>query len=247
MDKHARRQLRKNAEWTASKLPRVEDACEQTKQCQRGEILTALESHAPCPGFLRCVLAAEDTMFGYKRMVYREQEIEVNPTRDSAHYSWRSRWAFDSRFSEHTILHRVRADVARRGGTGRIVPLDAFLHGNIQDDVRVWVYYDDFYPPEPPVYVPKGPHSIDVRRSVDRLKTQMDFEYLQAESPSFFRTTERTARFRDELQATYPRWRAVLNCKAIKEELMMEAWHPRRVEHILTTYGWEAYDNLLGL
>ena len=92
-----------------------------------------------------------------------------------------------------------------------------------------------------------GKRTIHVKRSIESFKTQMDKDALRQWAPSFFRTTERTARFRDELLGVYPRWRAVLNCKAIKEELMMEAWHPRRVEHILTTYGWEAYDNLLGL
>jgi hypothetical protein len=28
--------------------------------------------------------------------------------------------------------------------------------------------------------------------------------------------------------------------------LMAAVWHPRRVEHILDTYGWDAYENLLG-
>jgi len=27
---------------------------------------------------------------------------------------------------------------------------------------------------------------------------------------------------------------------------MAAVWHPRRVEHILDTYGWDAYENLLG-
>lgn len=61
------------------------------------------------------------------------------------------------------------------------------------------------------------------------------------------RQLERTTAIRDELLHVYPRWRAILNCKVLKEEIMMAAWHPRRVEHILVTYGWDAYDNLLGV
>lgn len=52
---------------------------------------------------------------------------------------------------------------------------------------------------------------------------------------------------RAELLVKTTRLRAIQNCKSIKEELMMNVWHPRRVEHILTTYGWEAYENLLGM
>lgn len=92
-----------------------------------------------------------------------------------------------------------------------------------------------------------GKRTINVKRSIENFKTQMDKDALVRWAPSFFRTTERTALIRDELLGVYPRWRAILNCKALKEEIMMAAWHPRRVEHILTTYGWEAYDNLLGL
>lgn len=51
---------------------------------------------------------------------------------------------------------------------------------------------------------------------------------------------------REELLDKTTRLRAMQNCYLIKEELMMNVWHPRRVEHILTTYGWEAYENLLG-
>ncbi len=47
-------------------------------------------------------------------------------------------------------------------------------------------------------------------------------------------------------QVAARRWRAIHNCRAIKEDLMAAAWHPRRVEHILETYGWDAYNNLLG-
>jgi len=57
----------------------------------------------------------------------------------------------------------------------------------------------------------------------------------------------RANRIRDELLAKTTRFRAIYACRhGFKEELMMAVWHPRRVEKFLNTYGWEAYENLLG-
>jgi hypothetical protein len=74
----------------------------------------------------------------------------------------------------------------------------------------------------------------------------MDIEFIQEHGPSFLRTTERTALFRGELEVAARQSRGVQNCKAIKEELMAAVWHPRRVERLLDTHGWEAYENLIG-
>ncbi len=53
---------------------------------------------------------------------------------------------------------------------------------------------------------------------------------------------------RHELLVKTTRLRAIQNCRnGFKEELMMAVWHPRRVEKLIETYGWEAYDNLLGV
>ena len=53
--------------------------------------------------------------------------------------------------------------------------------------------------------------------------------------------------FREELLQKTARLRTIQDCLLVKEELMMNVWHPRRMEHILETYGWEAYENLLGV
>jgi hypothetical protein len=87
---------------------------------------------------------------------------------------------------------------------------------------------------------------IDVDKSLKKLQHALDAEFVQDHAPSFFRTTERTSLIRDELAVVSRKWRAIHNCKVIKEELMAAVWHPRRVEHILDNYGWDAYNNLIG-
>jgi hypothetical protein len=53
---------------------------------------------------------------------------------------------------------------------------------------------------------------------------------------------------REELIERTNRFRAIQTCRyGFKEELMMKAWHPDRVGKFLETYGWEAFDNLLGV
>lgn len=62
------------------------------------------------------------------------------------------------------------------------------------------------------------------------------------------RHQQRVNIIREELVERTNRFRAIQTCRyGFKEELMMAAWHPRRLERILETYGWEAYDNLLGV
>ena len=57
----------------------------------------------------------------------------------------------------------------------------------------------------------------------------------------------RVCAIQKELLVKTTRLRTIQNCRLIKEELMMNVWHPRRMEHILETYGWEVYENLLGV
>lgn len=52
---------------------------------------------------------------------------------------------------------------------------------------------------------------------------------------------------REELLDKTHRLRTIQNCLLVKEELMMNVWHPRRMEQFLETYGWKAYENLLGV
>ena len=76
-------------------------------------------------------------------------------------------------------------------------------------------------------YVWDATHSnILIDDSLNKLQRELDVECIRFTADSFFRTTERTA--------------------IIKEDLMAAAWHPRRIERLLETHGWEAYENLLG-
>jgi hypothetical protein len=63
--------------------------------------------------------------------------------------------------------------------------------------------------------------------------------------PTLVRHQSRIDTIREELLEKATRLRAVQNCLLIKEELMMNVWHPRRVERILDMGGCELLDNLL--
>lgn len=66
--------------------------------------------------------------------------------------------------------------------------------------------------------------------------------------PTLIRHMDRVDTIREELVARAQRNRVIQDCRmGYKEELMMNVWHPRRVERILNLYGWEALDNLLGV
>ena len=88
---------------------------------------------------------------------------------------------------------------------------------------------------------------IDVEASkaaIRRAKTDAVFIH---EIERLQRQVERTEIIKEELLDVAHKFRTIATCKHIKEELMMAAWHPRRVERILDLYGWEAYENLLGV
>jgi hypothetical protein len=86
----------------------------------------------------------------------------------------------------------------------------------------------------------------DIHREVEIEKTwKQDVRAYQL-AVCLQRHRSRTRAIYEELLVKTDRLRAIQACKLLKEEIMMAAWHPRRVEHILTTYGWEAYENLLG-
>lgn len=68
---------------------------------------------------------------------------------------------------------------------------------------------------------------IDLDATIQHIKDTAYTRFLVEYAPSVQRTIHRV--------------------KTFKEELMMTAWRPRRMEHILDTYGWEVYDNLLGI
>lgn len=65
---------------------------------------------------------------------------------------------------------------------------------------------------------------------------------------TLYRHMARLDTVRDELLLRAQRNRAVQDCRLVwKEEFMMKAWHPDRVGKFLETYGWDAFDNLLGV
>jgi hypothetical protein len=75
-------------------------------------------------------------------------------------------------------------------------------------------------------------------------------EYREAVDLAFtlHRHRQRVDAIRDELTLKTTRFRAIQTCRyGFKEELMMKVWHPDRVGKFLETYGWEAFDNLLGV
>ena len=75
-------------------------------------------------------------------------------------------------------------------------------------------------------------------------------EYREASDLAFtlHRHRQRVDTIRDELTVKTNRLRAIQTCRyGFKEELMMKVWHPDRVGKFLETYGWEAFDNLLGV
>jgi len=75
-------------------------------------------------------------------------------------------------------------------------------------------------------------------------------EFREASDLAFtlHRHRQRVDAIRDELTVKTNRLRAIQTCRyGFKEELMMKVWHPDRVGKFLETYGWEAFDNLLGV
>jgi hypothetical protein len=90
-------------------------------------------------------------------------------------------------------------------------------------------------------------HRIDIRASVEGLKSAKYNRRVYRDGIFLLRQVDRTNIIKDELLNTVSKFNIIRNCKTIKEELMANVWHPRRVEKILETYGWEVYDNLLGV
>jgi len=87
---------------------------------------------------------------------------------------------------------------------------------------------------------------IDVRASIQNGKELIDKRLSMVRAYEFLRTKDRTEKLREELIAECKRLRPILNFKHIKEELMMVAWHPKRIERILELGGWDALDNFAG-
>ena len=86
------------------------------------------------------------------------------------------------------------------------------------------------------------PAEIAARREAKLYRRGLQF------AADLYRHMARLDIVRQELLLRAQRNRAVQDCRLVwKEELMMKAWHPDRVGKFLETYGWEAFDNLLGV
>jgi hypothetical protein len=229
MNRHDVHRLRKDAKWHArTQDPRTPFG--DLLVHQKCQILRELEDYVP--GRYLMSRMKDARVFGEGRIMDyygRPVGVSVNEI-DDEYVSVPDKIRWEVRKSTVSLDERIRYLLA-------IQPL---MSGEF--------FYRHTWDLVPYVWKEKllGHRTIDVRRSIEKLKNKMDIDALLHYAPPFFRAIERTATIRDELVSAYPRWRAVLNCKHLKEEIMMAAWHPRRVEHILTTYGWEAYENLLG-
>jgi hypothetical protein len=87
---------------------------------------------------------------------------------------------------------------------------------------------------------------IDVPKTIDAIRDHKDNQLRRTYMREIMRSALRLDPIREELAVAVHKSRTIHNCKSIKEDLMAAVWHPRRVEHILENYGWEAYENLLG-
>ena len=89
--------------------------------------------------------------------------------------------------------------------------------------------------------------SLEVAAEIAEEKSWKLESQVRQLAQALVRHQSRLVPIREELLQQTTRLRAIQNCRLIKEDLMMNVWHPRRVEHIVETYGWEAYENLLGV
>ena len=87
---------------------------------------------------------------------------------------------------------------------------------------------------------------IDVPKTIDAIRDHKDDQLRRTYMRGIMRSALRLDPIREELAVATHKSRTIHNCKAIKEDLMAAAWHPRRIERLLETHGWEAYENLLG-
>ena len=89
--------------------------------------------------------------------------------------------------------------------------------------------------------------AVDILASIAAVKSMKDETAMMEFSEEICRHYERTLCVKSELLASAYKFRAIQNCKnGFKEELMMNVWHPRRVERILEIGGWDLLDNLMG-
>lgn len=100
------------------------------------------------------------------------------------------------------------------------------------DTYYLWQMYAD-YDRDPYIdfsgdyYVYDDDDFIMVERSIDYARDRLEDEYRMSIQGEFVRSVHRT--------------------KLLKEQLMMNVWHPRRIERLLEIGGEEALDNFAGV
>lgn len=218
MDKHQRKQL---AKWEAKKAKGQDKFMEKVRESFRDPALDKVEAFARSytpPTWVLCGIIGQ----------VKEFLEEVRTPSPSDYWVSFANWTLmddDFRSRMYTI---ESSRVARFRGV-EYIPYHS--------DYERFFIYDE--------------HSlerrIDIAKTINAIREHKKRTAKKDYAQGIMRSARRLDIFGAEFLSVYPRWRAVLNCKAVKEELMAAAWHPRRVDHILETYGWEAYDNLLGV
>jgi hypothetical protein len=231
MDKHERRRLRANDQRLGKMHDEAAGFYRKDKDVRDKRFLyETMLTYTPCAGRLLSFLHTAES-YGHMRIVNVDGKtvqlwLEEYTPRDRRR-DWREE--LDYRPIIYYLEERIEDSGRLMYWGGPIGNGREFFWGQKLDYV-----YDPFH------------QRIDIKASLKKFQRLRDAEFIREIGPSFFRTTERTALFRGELERASRRWRAIHNCKAIKEDLMAAVWHPRRVERLLETHGWEAYENLLG-
>jgi hypothetical protein len=88
---------------------------------------------------------------------------------------------------------------------------------------------------------------VNLPKTVDHFKQLVDDRYIWNHMLEFRRTMKRTKQIQEDLHSAHHRMQTILACHRIKEELYMDVYHPRRIEKLLETGGWEALENFAGL
>lgn len=244
MDKHERRRLRANDQ----RLGKIHDKAagffrKDVHERDKRFLYEAVRAYTPCAGRLLSLLHRAER-YGAMRIVNVDGHTVRMWLESLAPWGQRFGgrefvWGEVDYVPITYLLHERIERIWEWAPTGRLMPWG----GPIGDGLEYYIWqkrraadyvYDPFH------------QRIDVKASLKKFQRMRDAELIHDIGPSFFRTTERTALFRGELEAAFPKWRTILNCKHIKEELMAAVWSPRRMEKLLMTHGWAAYDNLLG-
>ena len=219
MDKSQRKLLRRRDEYHGARNQPLVPSPPQT-QVKHQYIRDTMMAYKPCPTtFLARALA-----------------MSLEPWFQFTTHSW---WSDDSEiFSSTSRLLTLQSHRVRVGRLWRSIDWTSFLAGS--DQARLSLYL------QPDPYEAVRTNS-DVKREIARLQAERDDRYIARHAHECIRTLRRTDTIKSELLAAYPRMQAILACHRIKEELYMNVYHPRRIENLLETGGWEALENFIGL